>query len=507
MAEEVNDFIITFLGVKNVPGVSLDVTNLKSNGKGFKIIPTPEEHLGDMWIDQFPKLVSQSLEGYKIAIDQLASHFADLDYTDILDKFESEHYGISALPRDVLYSILMPLNYVDTMNYFKTNTEMAMLSEDKIFWRRKILWFRPDLDKYVSRIEDPHDWYRLWVDPSVFGGKVETLEFDLGIYDGIKIAASDTYSVILTLSGEILYKINTSSSLYPKLKLAANISGAVDMAVVDDQLLVLTKSGNVFLISLDEDSEAELYRIEIKGQTFRSIFASGGTFFVVTTDGTLYAAGGNMRSKLGFPDKIILEEFTKILGVENISMVSSGINHTLFLTSDGSVYVSGDNTNGAIGLGEGVSGVDMPTLLYTKGEFEPIGVFVSDNSSFIVMSNGDVFAFGSNAFGELGIIKTKDVEKQYLPERVGLENVHSVFACNGYNLFLCSNGEVYVTGIFLLRKRLSGMGMLSELNKNRYLPPILVEEIRDVVDIVSTSNISDIDPLFIRAKERVHIKL
>ena len=71
-------------------------------------------------------------------------------------------------------------------------------------------------------------------------------------------------------------------------------------------------------------------------------------------DGTVWATGYNVNGQLGLvatTQQNRAVQVTDSLGnyITNISAISAGYNHTVFLKSDGTVWATGDNNDGELG--------------------------------------------------------------------------------------------------------------------------------------------------------------
>jgi alpha-tubulin suppressor-like RCC1 family protein len=95
--------------------------------------------------------------------------------------------------------------------------------------------------------------------------------------------------------------------------------------------------------------------------------------------------------------------------LNNISQVSVGNNHSLVLTDTGQVYTFGNNGYGQLGLGKGIYG-NRPTLIPRLNNISQIAS--GDYHSFAVNMNGKVYGFGLNNKGQLGF---GDVYIVYIP--------------------------------------------------------------------------------------------
>jgi len=103
--------------------------------------------------------------------------------------------------------------------------------------------------------------------------------------------------------------------------------------------------------------------ITLTGVPIAKVFAGAAWSFYLAQNGSLYASGSNEFGQLGFPSSVTdvktptLVPFTPALGI-SIVTISSSLGdgaHTLMLMSDGSVYATGLNNVGQLGLGDYVN--------------------------------------------------------------------------------------------------------------------------------------------------------
>lgn len=125
--------------------------------------------------------------------------------------------------------------------------------------------------------------------------------------------------------------------------------------------------------------------------------------FAITEDGEVYAWGRNEKGQLGLGDTddrkvpTLIEELTGY----DITEISSGKNHTLFLTSEGKVLVCGDNSHGQCGVGKAPSQITKPKLMSYSG---PDVVHVAAGAEFSVILDeaGNIYSCGLPEYGQLG---------------------------------------------------------------------------------------------------------
>jgi len=150
--------------------------------------------------------------------------------------------------------------------------------------------------------------------------------------------------------------------------------------------------------------------------------------FAITEDGEVYAWGRNEKGQLGLGDTVdrkvptLIEELTGY----DITEIATGKNHTLFLTSEGKVLVSGDNSSGQCGVGKGSKELTKPKLMSHSGP-DVVHVACGGEFSAIVDEEGNIYTCGLPEYGQLGhnddgkfMQKANKIEfrNEYVPKQV-----------------------------------------------------------------------------------------
>jgi hypothetical protein len=135
-----------------------------------------------------------------------------------------------------------------------------------------------------------------------------------------------------------------------------------------------------------------------------------------------------------------------VLAVKTIVAISAGGPHSLVLSSDGSLYAWGDNGFGQLGNGT-TTGSRVPVAVDTSGVLSGkaiIAVVTGKFSSMALSSDGKVCAWGLNSHGEIGDGTTTD---RYVPVAVDTSGVlagkivTAISAGMQYALVRASDGE------------------------------------------------------------------
>ncbi|KAF5722661.1 e3 ubiquitin ligase HERC6 [Fusarium mundagurra] len=129
------------------------------------------------------------------------------------------------------------------------------------------------------------------------------------------------------------------------------------------------------------------------GEPIKKIAAAGYTAAALTESGGLYlwgmaAPGPQSRHNHNvFQDISELPNYFEVDGDKDVQDIGLGESHAIALTTDGCIYIIGNNTNGQIGLGKDAQD---PVSSWTKIDFTPpegwaiVAVEAGPRSSFII---------------------------------------------------------------------------------------------------------------------------
>ena len=172
--------------------------------------------------------------------------------------------------------------------------------------------------------------------------------------------------------------------------------------------------------------------------------AAGSAFsLAVGSDGKLYAWGVNLNGELG--NGTVTSSSTPVVvslpaGV-TATAVSAGDAHSVALGSNGSVYDWGYNGFGQLGNGTTTDSHTPVKVTLPAGE-TPIAVATGQEMTEALTSDGNVYAWGDGAMGELGDGKTAD---ELSPVQVNVSGVTAI-AGGGYHTLVISSGSIFAYG-------------------------------------------------------------
>ncbi len=185
--------------------------------------------------------------------------------------------------------------------------------------------------------------------------------------------------------------------------------------------------GKVGLEALDESGKVY--------QKVQKVCKAGDTYYLLATDGTLYAKGDNRNSLIPGQDAETVENFVKI----ETDVADMALSRTAgaILKKSGNLYVVGVNTYGQLGrAAERVNNTDQRLAQDVKK------VVMTGRSLYYMKKDGIVCGVGNNAYGQFGL-GHKDA--QGAPVKLA-DGCKDIAAGEDFLLLLKNDGSVFSAG-------------------------------------------------------------
>jgi alpha-tubulin suppressor-like RCC1 family protein len=196
----------------------------------------------------------------------------------------------------------------------------------------------------------------------------------------------------------------------------------------------------------------------VRGNDFIAVYSGPNHSVGITAAGQVYSWGANDMRQLGYPgaEEGILgidmdpRPVTAVAGLV-VTSVGCGKHHTVVLTEEGQVYAWGAFGSGQLGVGE------LQKEKYPHGYVEPMKVNAFDsraprqvacgyNHTVIIDGMGDLFTCGTCDNGAHGQDSTYDVPTPQILQVVSGFDFRQVACGAAHSLALTASGQVWVWG-------------------------------------------------------------
>ncbi|MBA2656383.1 MAG: hypothetical protein H0U70_05285 [Tatlockia sp.] len=172
------------------------------------------------------------------------------------------------------------------------------------------------------------------------------------------------------------------------------------------------------------------------------IFVGPHNSFFLNTHGQVFTCGLNNLGQLGIESNVNSDEPVLIPTLDDIKQISAALDYTLFLNTKGQVYACGNNEIGQLGIGHEKISLIRPELIPSLHNIKQIATGL--NHSLFLDSEGQVFSCGNNHYGQLGVGNEK---LKFQPAMVSqLKNIRQIAASDNFSCFLDSEGQVFCCG-------------------------------------------------------------
>ena len=176
--------------------------------------------------------------------------------------------------------------------------------------------------------------------------------------------------------------------------------------------------------------------------------AAGEAFsLVLKKDGTVWATGYNSNGQLGIGSidtQLTLTAMTDFNS--SITAIAAGWNHSIVLKNNGTVWATGDNSSGQLGIGT----LDQQLTLTVMTDFNSdiTALAAAGDVSLVLKNDGTVWATGKNNSGQLGIGTSGfgNVREILTAMTTNNSSVTAIAAGGNHSIVLKNNGTALTTG-------------------------------------------------------------
>ena len=243
----------------------------------------------------------------------------------------------------------------------------------------------------------------------------------------------------------------------------------------DRQKLMDILVGSNMELSGNESMDTLLDLIDMSNLDLSKVvqIACGDYFtFILYNDGRLYCSGLNDKGQLGLNDTTNRNTFTQVTtNINNdVKQVACGTEHTIILKNDGTVWSTGYNAYGQLGLNDNTNKKTFTQVtININNDVKQIAC--GSEYTFILKNDGSLWSCGNNRlltydylYGNLGLGDYDD-RNTFTQVTTNINNDAKQVVCGGWHTFILKNdGSVWACG----RNDRGQLGLNDNTNKNTF---------------------------------------
>ena len=173
-------------------------------------------------------------------------------------------------------------------------------------------------------------------------------------------------------------------------------------------------------------------------------FLCGGSHtFLLKNDGTVWATGNNGYGQLGLGYTNNSTRFQQV-NITDVKQIACGFNFTAILKNDGSVWTCGYNGYGQLGLGN-TTNQSTFTKVTTNINNDVTQIYAGGYHLFALKNDGTVWCCGKNDYGQLGLGNTTS-KSTFTKVTTNTEDTVKISCGYEHTYILKNNGMIFSCG-------------------------------------------------------------
>jgi alpha-tubulin suppressor-like RCC1 family protein len=248
--------------------------------------------------------------------------------------------------------------------------------------------------------------------PAAVAGITNVIQLSAGVYDSVALKGNGTVWVWGEgTEGELGNGTSSDSSIPVQV---SSLTGMIQVAAGNQHVVALQSNGTVW--TWGSNSNGQLgNNSTTNSSTPVQVTALSGTFIAVgagvnfsvalRSDGTVWAWGANPDGELGNSTTTQSLTPVQVTGLNGIIAISSGGKNTFALQNNGNLWTWGLNGNGQLGNGTTTSSstaLQVTGLTTTTAGVTGLGTGSSALHSLALIGNSAIYGWGDNTNGDLG---------------------------------------------------------------------------------------------------------
>jgi alpha-tubulin suppressor-like RCC1 family protein len=264
------------------------------------------------------------------------------------------------------------------------------------------------------------------------------------------------------------------------------LQGVTAIAGGAEHGLALSSDGTVWAWGHNDDGQLgnetttdSSVPVQVTGLTGVAVIAAGVHSLAVKSDGTAWGWGHGVYGELG-DGGVGVNRSTPVqaIGLTGVVGIAGGSGHSLWLKSDGTVWASGLNWYGQLGDGTTTERHTPVQVSGLTGVLGMVAIAAGLDHSLALRSDGTVWAWGQNYGGQLGDGSTTNRSAPVQVRANGPTGVTAIAGGSAHSLALKSDGTAWAWGF-------NGNGQLGDGTTTRRSRPVQVSGLTGVITVAA----------------------
>ena len=188
----------------------------------------------------------------------------------------------------------------------------------------------------------------------------------------------------------------------------------------------------------DTNNRTTFTEITTNADDVKQVYCGYEHTLILKNDGTLWGSGRNNWGQLGLGDTTDRTTFTEITtNVSDIKQVCCGHYHTLILKNDGTLWGCGINGSGELGLGDNTNRTTFTQITTSADNIK--SVCCGGYHTVVLKDDGTLWGFGYNSSGELGLGDSNH-KYNFTQMTIDTNDIKQIYCCWG-NTFVLKNDD------------------------------------------------------------------
>ncbi|XP_006867837.1 PREDICTED: E3 ISG15--protein ligase HERC5 [Chrysochloris asiatica] len=138
--------------------------------------------------------------------------------------------------------------------------------------------------------------------------------------------------------------------------------------------------------------------------------------------------------------------FQCVLQEKSIIQIACGDHHSLALSKGGELFAWGQNLHGQLGVGRIVGSTSTPQIVTHLTGVPLVQISAGEAHSMALSMSGNIYSWGKNDFGQLGLGHTDKTDSPSLVEELDNQEVEFLTCGGSHTALLTKNGQVFTFG-------------------------------------------------------------